>query len=120
MVGLDSGNSVLVGFCIPLDATVDQMRFSGRPKPIELLSYEDLLNDKNGTGYYWDHEVGVVFRRFQVDLPRDPLIRKACPSSPSNQHDTDCPEFRIDTDVQALGDTDCTQRAYPKYRKNPL
>ena len=41
-----------------------------------------------------------------MDLPHDPEIRKGCPSSPSNQHDTDCPEFRIDTDVQALGDTD--------------
>ena len=50
MVGLDSGNSLLVGFCVPLDATADQMRFRGRPQPMELPSYEDLLNDRNGTG----------------------------------------------------------------------
>ena len=65
MQGLDSGNSVLVGFCVPLGATNDEIEFRGRPKPQEIATFEELQNDNSGTGYYWDHEVGIVFRKFQ-------------------------------------------------------
>jgi len=93
-------------------------RFTGDPHPIELLSYDDLLNDRTGAGYYWDHEVGAVFRRFQVDLPRDPEIREAC--VPSISHKNHCPDFYIKSASGTLGSTDCTDRAYPKYKKDPL
>ena len=78
------------------------------------------MNDRTGAGYYWDHEVGAVFRRFQVDLPRDPEMRMAC--VPSISHKSHCPMFYIKTSVSSgsLGSTDCTERAYPKYKKDPL
>ena len=114
MVGLDSGHSVLVGICIHLNADEDQIILQGTPKPMKLPTYNDLLNDRTGAGYYWDQEVGSIFRRFQVDLLRDPEIRQAC--LPDGRH---CPSFSIKTNG-AIGDTDCTDRAYPKYQKDPL
>ena len=114
MKGLDSGHSILVGICINLNATEDQIKFQGTPKPMELSTYNELLNDRTGAGYYWDQEVGAIFRRFQVDLLRDPEIRQAC--LPDDRH---CPSFSIKTNG-AIGDTDCTDRAYPKYQKDPL
>ena len=111
--GLDSGNSVLVGFCIPHGASEDQMNFKGNPKPLEFETYEDLLQDRSGSGYFWDKEIGAIFRRFQVDEPRDPESRLACVGGPYS-----CPTFFINSLSGANGDTDCTKRAYPKYSKS--
>ena len=116
--GLDSGNSILVGFCVPLGATSDEIEFRGRPKPQEIDTYEELLADNSGTGYYWDHEVGIVFRKFQVDLVWDPESRAACPKGDSYDPAW-CPQFFIRPEPYT-GDTDCTTRAYPKYRTEPL
>ena len=78
-------------------------------------SYQDLLDDRTGLAYYWDREVGVVFTRFQVDKLRTPEDQVRC--IPDNKH---CPTFRIRTESENRGDTDCTERAYPKYQKDPL
>ena len=64
--GLDSGNSIIVGFCIPLNATSEQIILHGNPKPMQINTYDDLVNDRSGAGYYWDKNVGAIFRRFQV------------------------------------------------------
>ena len=113
--GLDSGNSLLVGFCVPLGTTTEEIDFGGRPKPQEIATYEGLLTDKSGAGYFWDHEVGVVFRKFQVDLVWDPESRDACPQGDRAW----CPQFFIRSQPYS-GDTDCAARAYPKYRTEPL
>ena len=114
--GLDSGNSVVVGFCVPLGATSDEIEFRGRPNPKEIESYDELLADESGTGYYWDHEVGIVFRKFQVDIVWDPESRDACPLQEDSAW---CPNFYIRPEPYT-GDTDCTARAYPKYKTEPL
>ena len=61
----------------------------------------------------WDEEVGVVFRKFKVFEPRTPQTETACVGENGQ-----CPSFRIETIHP--GDTDCTDRAYPKYQKPPI
>ena len=111
--GLDSGHVQQIGFCLPLGVPVDQIEFSGSPKPLEMQSYQELLEDQTGAGYFWDVEVGLVIRKFKVYEPRSPDDRTHCvPTAHS------CPHFDIETSHP--GDTDCTSRAYPKYKKNPI
>ena len=78
-------------------------------------TYEELRQDTTGTGYFWDPEVGVIFRKFQVDLPRVPELRKRCVGDL-------CPSFDIINllDLSQGLDTDCRTRAYPKYQEVPL
>ena len=68
------------------------------------------VEDGTGAAFCWDREVRVVFRKFKVHEARIAEERKTC--VPAAQ---DCPEFRIETIFP--GDTDCTQRGYPKYSK---
>lgn len=113
--GLDSGHSLVLGFCVPFGATPDQMGFSGYPKPVEVQTYDEMLYDTTGSTYHWDHQAGVVFRKFQVDLPRTAEDRVNC--IPDGKH---CPSFNIITKDESLGDTDCRSRVYPKYQKAPI
>ena len=113
--GLDSGHSLLLGICTPLGANEEEINFRGSPEPQEVSTYEDLVNDRTGAGYFWDKEVGAVFRRFQVDLQRDSELRDRC--VPDGHH---CPWFTVETSGDGLRDAYCTDRAYPKYRKDPL
>jgi hypothetical protein len=119
LYGLDSGFGQNIGFCVPLNAKEEEISFHGTSGAsgdlTELDSYQDLLDDRTGLAYYWDREVGVVFTRFQVDMLRTPEDQVRC--IPDNKH---CPVFRIRTDSENRGDTDCTERAYPKYKKDPL
>ena len=64
--GLDSGLSLVVGVCVPLEAGPADLSLRGSPHPAEVSSYEALTGDTTGTAYYWDREVGVIFRKFQV------------------------------------------------------
>ena len=64
--GLDSGHSLVVGICVPLEAGPADLSLGGSPHPVEVSSYEALTGDHTGTAYYWDREVGVIFRKFQV------------------------------------------------------
>ena len=100
----------------PENSTFQNCSIWGRPHPQEIATFEELQNDNSGTGYYWDHEVGIVFRKFQVDLVWDPESRDACPLAESSAW---CPQFFIRPQPYE-GDTDCTARAYPKYKTNPL
>ena len=88
---------------------------SGLPHPVERDTYQQLRLDNSGVGYYWDREVGIIFRRFQNDIPRLPESREACVGRL-------CPEFKIDTllDPELPWDADCRNRAYPKYQEEPL
>ena len=95
----------------PENSTYHNCSIWGRPHPQEIATFEELQNDNSGTGYYWDHEVGIVFRKFQVDLVWDPESRDACPLAESSAW---CPQFFIRPHPYT-GDTDCTARAYPKY-----
>ena len=114
MIGLDSGNSQQVGLCVPLGVPTEEIQFKGEnPRPVEVASYLDLVEDQTGTAYYWDKEVGVVFRKFKVFESRTPDDRVRC--VPDDKH---CPSFRIETTF--VGDTDCRSRAYPKYQKPPI
>ena len=115
LYGIDSGFGQNIGFCVPLNIPEDEISFQGDSELSELSTYEDLLADRTGSAYYWDREVGVVFRRFQVDQMRSWEDQVRC--MPDNHN---CPYFRIRTELENRGDTDCTQRAYPKYKKNPL
>ena len=87
----------------------------GHPHPEERESYEELRQDNSGAGYYWDRQVGLIFRRFKNDVPRLPESRKACVGG-------QCPYFKIDNlmDPELLLDADCRTRAYPKYQEDPL
>ena len=97
------------------------MTLKGTPKPEQVNTFAELLEDRSGTAFFWDQEVGIMFRRFQVDLPRSPEDRTRC----VGDH---CPEFFIDVEHEGLGDedglvggdTDCRDRAYPKYQLDPL
>ena len=112
--GLDSGHSQLVGFCTPLGVPEEEIKFLGNyPRPVQVDSYVELLQDETGTAYFWDEEVGVVFRKFKVFEPRTPQTETACVGENGQ-----CPSFRIETIHP--GDTDCTDRAYPKYQKPPI
>ena len=91
------------------------MRYEGYPKPVKVENYEDMAYDITGTAYYWDHELGIVFKKFQVDLPRTSESRVAC--IPDGKH---CPSFEIVTLDGAFGSTDCTNRVYPKYQNVPI
>ena len=113
MLGLDSGHSQQVGFCVPLGVPEEEIVFHGNPAPVEVESYLEMVEDGSGAAFYWDREVGVVFRKFKVYEARTPEDKERC--VPSGH---DCPEFRIETVFH--GDTDCTQRAYPKYSKHPI
>ena len=55
--GLDSGHSLVIGFCVPLGASADEVTFRGSPAPVKIGSYEDLLKDRTGAGYFWDEQV---------------------------------------------------------------
>ena len=105
----------MVGFCVPLEAGPDDLVLFGHPQPEERESYEELRQDNSGAGYYWDRQVGLIFRRFKNDLPRLPESRKACVGGL-------CPYFKIDTllDPELSWDADCRTRAYPKYQEEPL
>ena len=87
--GLDSGHALLVGFCVPLAAGPEDLVLSGHPHPVERDTYHQLRQDNSGAGYYWDRQVGIIFRRFQNDVPRLPESREACVGGL-------CPSFRID------------------------
>ena len=113
-VGLDSGHSQQMGFCVPLGVPPEEIKFMGNhPIPVQVDSYVDLLADETGTAFFWDQEVGVVFRKFKVFEPRTPETESACVGENGQ-----CPSFRIET--VHPGDTDCTARAYPKYQKPPI
>merc|ERR1712156_449149 len=59
--GLDSGHSQLVGFCTPLGVPEEEIKFLGdHPRPVQVDSYVELLQDETGTAYFWDEEVGVL------------------------------------------------------------
>ena len=113
--GLDSGHSLLVGICVPLEAALEDLDLFGHPKPVQRDTFSELKEDNSGAGYYWDMEVGIIFRKFRVDLPRLPESRKACVGG-------QCPYFKIDNlmDPELVLDADCRTRAYPKYQENPL
>ena len=113
--GLDSGHGLLVGFCVPLAAGPEDLVLSGHPRPVERHTYHQLRQDNSGAGYYWDRQVGIIFRRFQNDVPRLPESREACVGGL-------CPSFRIDImmDPELSWDADCRTRAYPKYQEEPL
>merc|ERR1712200_138737 len=95
--GLDSGNSLVLGFCTPLNIQPDKVTVKGTPKPEQVNTFAELLEDRSGTAFFWDQEVGIMFRRFQVDLPRSPEDRTRC----VGDH---CPEFFIDVEDEGLGD----------------
>ena len=113
--GLDSGHSLLVGICVPLEAGPGDLQVGGQPTPLQRDTFTELREDDTGTGYFWDREVGIIFRRFKVDLPRLPESRLACVGGV-------CPYLKIDTllDTSLQLDTDCRNRAYPKYQEEPL
>ena len=113
--GLDSGHSLLVGICVPLQAGPGDLQVGGHPTPLQRDTFTELREDDTGTGYFWDPEVGVIFRKFQVDLPRVPELRKRCVGDL-------CPAFDIINllDLSQGLDTDCRTRAYPKYQEEPL
>ena len=113
--GLSDGLTQNIGFCVPLNASPDEISFTGRNKMIELATYKNLLADKTGSAFFWDKEVGVVFTKFLTDEVRGPADRRMCFPA-----DNLCPDFRIRISMEIMGDTDCTARAYPKYRKDPL
>ena len=49
-VGLDSGHSQQIGFCVPLGVPPEEIKFLGaHPKPVQVDSYVDLLADETGT-----------------------------------------------------------------------
>ena len=50
------------------DASFIYLLVTGTPKPNQLDSYEELLDDTTGAGYYIDTEVGALFRKFQVTI----------------------------------------------------
>ena len=113
-LGLDSGHSLQVGFCVPLGVPAEEIKFEGNnPRPVQVESYLELVEDESGTAYYWDEEVGVVFRKFKVYEPRTSETATACVGV-NNQ----CPSFKIETEHP--GDKDCTARAYPKCQKPPF
>ena len=113
-LGLDSGHSLQVGFCIPLGVPAEEIKFLGsHPPPVQVDSYLELVEDQSGAAYYWDEEVGVVFKKFKVYEPRTSETATACVGG-----NYECPSFRIET--AHPGDTDCTARAYPKYQKPPI
>merc|ERR1711970_929094 len=113
--GLSDGLTQNIGFCVPPNASPDEISFTGRTKLIELDTYEDLQADQTGSAFYWDREVGVVFTKFLTEEERTPADRRKCFPA-----DNLCPDFRIRSSMETMGDTDCTARAYPKYRKDPL
>ena len=78
-------------------------------------NFEDLKDDRTGAGFFWDQEVGVIFRKFQVNLPRFPESRVVCIGG-------QCPEVFIDIHLDNMEslDMDCRSRAYPKYQEEPL
>ena len=113
-LGLDSGHSLQVGFCVPLGVPAGEIRFLGsNPVPVQVESYLELVEDQSGAAFYWDQQVGVVFRKFKVYEPRTSETATACVGG-----NYECPSFRILT--AHPGDTDCTARAYPKYQKPPI
>ena len=113
-LGLDSGHSLQVGFCVPLGVPAEEIKFSGsNPVPVQVDSHLELVEDQSGAAFYWDQQVGVVFRKFKVDEPRTSETDSACVGGIYL-----CPSFKIETDHP--GDTDCTARAYPKYQKPPI
>ena len=52
-LGLDSGHSLQVGFCVPLGVPAEEIEFMGNnPRPVQVESYLQLVEDQSGTAYY--------------------------------------------------------------------
>ena len=62
---------------------------------------EQLMEDTSGSGYFVDHEVGVLFRRFRGAGGEERGVQIVVTELVSE-------------------DVDCTTRAYPKYQVPPL
>ena len=95
---LPEGDLLRVGVCFPLNSTIT---VSGTPEPQEVDSMEQLMEDTSGSGYFVDHGVGVLFRRFRGDGGEERGVQ-------------------IVVTELASEDVDCTTRAYPKYQVPPL
>jgi len=96
--GLPTGQPMRIGICFPLGSSI---YFDEWPALEEKSTMDELMEDTTGMGYFIDHEVGVVFRKF---IGYEPWSMR----------------YQIVVDSVGSDDVNCIARAYPKYHTDPL
>ncbi|XP_056019715.1 cell surface hyaluronidase-like [Ostrea edulis] len=110
-----------VGLCVPRDSTI-RVKFLGLAasgkwgqwkKGKALTTIEDLNNSTNPTDYFVDSDAGAVFFKLMH-------VREYGDSDVIDCLDRKCPTAVVTMIGGDKTDSDCTSRAYPKYKRDPI
>ncbi|KAK7491692.1 hypothetical protein BaRGS_00017145 [Batillaria attramentaria] len=116
--GVEKGQWVRVGVCIPRNADFNLYTYAPVYKPnrdqwISLNSVAQLDADTSGYAYFWDQHTGLLFFKFISFDTRSTDESKDCPNGK-------CPHVQITIKSGDLSDGDCRSRAYGPYKRHPI
>ncbi|KAF0301652.1 Cell surface hyaluronidase [Amphibalanus amphitrite] len=116
VIALDQNVTQLVGVCVGASQTLRL-----KPDSYTLVSSLDELNaDTTNSKYFYDSEAGVVMLRFSNPYARGSSTLSNCPGELDGDGNGSClTEVTFILDA-SNDDGDCRERAYPRYRTEPV